>query len=133
MSEYKEHESADVIVEQNSWENALNNEPVISPVVDIYETQEEFVLVANLPGVSKENVHLKFEKGSLSIFGKVNYNDSLKKSYILNESMFANYFRNFRLSESIDNTKIEAKYENAQLVVTLPKHEKVKPRIININ
>jgi HSP20 family protein len=133
MSDYKENSATEALEEQNSWEDAVKNEPGIVPAVDIYETGEEFVLIANLPGVSKENVHLKLEKNSLSVFGKVNYNEALAKEYILNESLFANYYRNFKLSDSIDVSKISAKYENGQLTVNLPKHDKVKPKTISVS
>lgn len=53
MSEYKETSAAEVLEEQKSWEDAVKHEPGIAPAVDIYETGEEFVLTANLPGVPK--------------------------------------------------------------------------------
>jgi HSP20 family protein len=133
MSEYNETAENEVLEEQKSWEETAKFEPSISPAVDIYETGEEFVLTANLPGVSKENVHIKLEKNSLSIFGKVNFTEALDKKYVLNESLFANYYRNFKLSEGIDVSKIFAKYDNGQLTVNLPKHDKVKARTISVS
>ena len=133
MSEYKENSTTDVLEEQASWEDAVKNEPSISPVADVYEAGEEYVLTVNLPGVPKENVHLKLEKDSLSVFGKVNYSEALEKKYIMNESLFANYYRNFKLSDGIGAEKISAKYENGQLNVTLPKHDKVKPKTISVS
>jgi HSP20 family protein len=133
MSGYKETSETEVLEEQKTWEDSLKNEPGITPVVDIYETEEEFVLMASLPGVSKENVHLKMEKNFLSIFGKTNYAEALGKKYVLNESLFANYYRNFKLSEGIDVSKVSAKYENGLLTVNLPKYDKVKPRTISVS
>ena len=133
MSDYKENTAAEVLEEQKTWEDAVKYEPTIAPAVDIYETNEEFVLTANLPGVSKENVHLKMEENNLSIFGGVNYNEALEKKYVLNETLFANYHRKFKLSDGIDASKIAAKYENGQLIVSLPKHDKVKPRTISVS
>jgi HSP20 family protein len=51
----------------------------------------------------------------------------------LNEYTVGNYYRKFRISDSIDNNKIEAKFENGVLSVKLPKHDRVKPRTIEIN
>jgi HSP20 family protein len=133
MSGYNETLAAEVLDEQKSWEEFLKNEPSITPIVDIYETIDEFVLTAGLPGVIKENVHLKLDKNSLFIFGKVNYKEAADKKYILNETLFANYYRNFKLSEGIDTSKVSAKYENGQLVVNLPKYDKVKPRTISVS
>jgi HSP20 family protein len=133
MSDYKETAETEVLDEQKSWEEAAECEPAVAPAVDIYETGEEFVLTANLPGVSKENVHLKMEENNLSIFGGVNYIEALEKKYVLNESLYANYYRKFKLSDGIDASKITAKYENGQLIVNLPKHDKVKPRTISVS
>ncbi|SRR5690606_7766520 len=118
--------------ENQNWECAFENGRNFAPFVDIYETKDEFVLVANMPGISKENVKLKFEEGSLSIFGKVDFENLLKRKYLLKETEIGNYYRKFKLSDSIDESKIEASYENGQLTVKLPKHERVKPRTINI-
>jgi HSP20 family protein len=133
MSDYKETSETEVLEEQQSWEDNLKSEPSITPPADIYETVEEFVLTAGLPGVTKENVHLKLQENSLTIFGKVNYTEALEKKYVLNESLFANYYRKFKLSEGIDVSKISAKYENGLLTVNLPKHDKVKPRTISVS
>lgn len=114
-----------------SWEQAVENERSYSPFVDIYETQDDFILVANMPGVAKENVRLKYEDGSLVIFGRVNP-DNNRKKYLLKENGTGNYYRKFKIADSIDDSKIEAKYENGQLVVKLPKQERLKPRTINI-
>jgi HSP20 family protein len=110
----------------------LEKESVIAPLVDIYENENEFILIASMPGVTKENVHLKYEEDSLLLFGRVNYDELTKRRYILNEHGVGNYYRKFRISDAIDETKIDARYESGQLMVTLPKHERVKPKSINI-
>ncbi len=127
------NEANDVLEAQKSWETALENERSVYPLVDVYETEDGYVLSAGMPGVAKENVHLKLEDGLLTIFGKVNFGEIVKMKYIFSESYFANYLRSFKLSDSIDGSKIEARYENGQLVVSLPKKDSVKPRNININ
>jgi HSP20 family protein len=116
----------------SSMEEALINERTIAPFVDVYETKEEFFLTANLPGVPRENLQVKIEDGSLIIFGKVNFNEILERKYLLNETEIGNYYRHFKISDSIDESKISAKLENGQLIVTLPKHERVKPKTIQI-
>lgn len=118
--------------EHASIDHILENEAHVAPLTDIYETDDEFVLVANMPGVSRENIHLKLEDTSLLIFGKINYQEAVKRNYILNESDIGNYYRRFNISKSIDETRIEALYENGQLIVKLPKHDRVKPRTIMI-
>lgn len=119
--------------EKQSWETIVENERSFAPFVDIYETKDEFVLSANMPGVSKENVGLKTEEDSLVIFGKINYKDAVNRKYILNESEIGHYYRRFKISDSIDTSKIQAKMENGQLIISLPKHDRIKPRTIKIN
>ena len=117
--------------EQN-WEEVLETESVVAPFVDVYETDDDFHLVANMPGVTRDDVKLKLEEESLSIFGKVNYKNLKNRKYILNENELGNYYRKFRISNSVDETKIEARFENGQLTVKLPKHDRIKPRTIEI-
>src|SRR5690554_4190655 len=122
-----------VSVKQNQdWEKILETEAVVAPLVDIYETDDDFILSASMPGVAKDDVQLKLEENSLSIFGKVNYDELSKRKYILNENEIGNYYRKFNISNSIDESKIEARFENGQLVVKLPKHNRIKPRTIEI-
>ncbi|HVO74298.1 MAG TPA: Hsp20/alpha crystallin family protein [Ignavibacteriaceae bacterium] len=113
-------------------ENILKTERSCDPMVDIYETEDEYVLIADLPGVRKENIKLHIEDGSLSIFGKINYGEALRRKYLLNESYLANFYRKFKLSDSINTERVEASYENGQLFVKLPKQDYVKPRNISI-
>ncbi|MGB5287614.1 MAG: Hsp20/alpha crystallin family protein [Ignavibacteriaceae bacterium] len=116
----------------HSIEEILSKENSILPSTDIYENPDEYILIANLPGVSRNEIQVKVIDDSLIIFGKINYDEVLNRDYILNENEVGNFFRKFKISDSIDETKISAKYDNGQLVVSLPKHEKVKPRKIDI-
>jgi HSP20 family protein len=132
MNDNHNNETVEVKNEKQSWENLLSTEGSYAPLVDIYETNDEFILTADMPGVKKEDVNLKLEEGSMLIFGKINYQDILNYRFILKEKETGHFFRKFKISDTIDETKISAKFENGQLVVILPKHERVKPRTINI-
>lgn len=126
-------ETLDVKEQENvSLEEIFEKEAVFAPFVNIYETNDDFVLVANMPGVSKNDLKLKLEENSLTIFGKINYDEAANRKYILNEAGVGNYFRKFKISNSIDQSKIDAKYENGQLIVKMPKHDRIKPRSINV-
>ncbi len=120
------------IKDKKSWDEALENEPWVAPLVDIYETADEYYLTANMPGVSKENVKIKLEEGFLVIMGRVNVDEAKNRKYVLNEIEEGNYYRRFKISESIDEQKIDAKLENGVLNIKLPKHERVKPKSIEI-
>lgn len=120
------------VKDKKSWDEALENEPWVAPLVDIYETVDDYYLTANMPGVSKENVKIKLEEGFLVIMGRVNVDEAKNRKYVLNEIEEGNYYRRFKISESIDEQKIDAKLENGVLNIKLPKHERVKPKSIEI-
>jgi len=132
MSDIHNNETIEVKEEKQSWEDILSTEGSYAPLVDIYETNNEFVLTADMPGIKKEDVNLKLEEGSLLIFGKIDYQDILNRKYILKEKETGHFFRKFKISDTIDESKVSAKFENGQLFVILPKHDRVKPRTINI-
>ena len=117
----------------DSINELLKTQNSISPVVDIFETENDYILIANLPGVERSNIQVKLDDKSLIVFGKINFEEAVNRKYILNEKEIGNYFRSFKISDSIDKEKINARYDNGQLIVTLPKHDKVKPRKIDIN
>jgi len=115
-----------------SWDESLEKESWVAPLADIYETAEDYYLVANMPGSSKENIRIKLEDGSLIIMGRIEYDEVKGRKYVLKETEFGNYYRKFNIADSVDDSKIDASYENGQLVVKLPKHERVKPKTISI-
>ena len=116
----------------NSIEEILSTENSVLPSTDIYENPDEYILTANMPGVSRDEIQVKVVDDSLIVFGKINYNEVLSRNYLLNENEIGNYFRKFRISNTINKTKINAKYDNGQLIVHLPKNENAKPRTIDI-
>jgi len=132
MNENKEIISVEETSKQ-SIDELLRTENYVTPMVDIFETPDEFILTANMPGISRMNVQVKVDDKSLVLFGKIDYTEAVNKKYILNENEIGNYYRQFNISDTIDETKIEAKYDNGQLVVKLPKHDKAKLRMINID
>lgn len=127
-------ESNEMIKEKTgrTWEEALEKESWVAPLADIYETTDDYYLVANMPGSSKENIKIKLEEGSLIIMGRINYDEVKKRKYVLKETEFGNFYRKFNIAESIDESKIDASYEGGQLIVKLPKHDRVKPKTISI-
>ena len=116
----------------SSVEELLETQNYISPLVNIYETDDEFVLTANMPGVVRDNVKVRVEGDALIMFGAIQYEEAFNRNYLLNEQEIANYYRTFKISDTVDQSNIEARYDNGQLVVNLTKNEKVKPRTINI-
>ncbi len=120
-------------IENKSIEELIRTQNYISPSVNIYDNEDEFVLVADMPGSAKDRVKVKVEDDSLIMFGQIDYDNDLKRDYLLLEREIGNYYRVFKISESVDREKIDAKFENGQLIVRLPKKEKVKPKVIDIS
>lgn len=105
--------------------------PVFSPRVDIWENEKELTLVADIPGVESDDLEIDIRDNTLTIMGKVKPEQD--RRYILKEFGVGNYYRQFTLSEVIDQEKIAAGVKNGVLTLTLPKVEKAKPRKIQIN
>lgn len=112
--------------------DAQTEERVIVPPVDIFETDNEYVIKAEMPGVSKEDVEITLDNNELTINGKVNelYKNTDNLKYA--EFRLYNYTRKFTVGEEINSNALNAKLENGLLTLTLPKSEHVKPRRIEI-
>jgi HSP20 family protein len=104
-----------------------------SPAVDIYETENELVLKADLPDVDLKDVDVRVENQTLTIAGerKFEKQDS-DKGYHRIERSYGNFMRSFAVPNSFDTEKIGASYKNGVLTVTLPKKEAAKPRQIKV-
>ena len=105
--------------------------PVFVPPVDIYETNDALVLLADMPGVSNDGVEIHLEDSELTIRGKVGEEPS-DLNPIYTEYRSGDYYRSFTLSNVIDQEKIEATMKNGVLKVVLPKAEAAKPRKIEV-
>lgn len=114
-------------------EDKLVTKTYFLPLVDIYDHENEFVLTANMPGIPKENIKIEVQNGTLIILGKVKNGNEGSRKYVINEIPYGNFYREFKLTDTIDTTAIQAKYDNGQLRMTLPKKENAKPRTIEVN
>jgi HSP20 family protein len=102
-----------------------------TPRVDIYETDQELVLYADLPGVRPEDVNLRCERGELVLHGQVKPRP-VGQQFLVNEYGVGDFYRVFTVHEMIDNTRIEAEFKNGVLTVHLPKVEPARPRQITV-
>jgi len=100
------------------------------PPVDIYETDNELIVVADLPGVSKEDVHIRVEQNMLTIDGKASHGGDGES--LLTEFELHNYFRQFQLGEEVNQDRIQAEMKYGVLRIVLPKAEKARPRMIPV-
>ncbi len=107
-------------------------EPVSTPAVDIYETADELVLLADLPGVGKDELNIRLDNNILTIEGIVKDQAGQEESPLLSEFRPARYWRQFTLGEVVDRDKIEAKMANGELRLILPKSPAAKPHKIEV-
>ena len=106
--------------------------PWFQPTVNITESAEEFVLTANMPGVRADGIQVKFERGLLTLHGKVADRQPGGTRYLLREYAVGDYHRTFQISETIDSERISAEYSHGVLTLHLPKVARAKPRQIKI-
>ncbi len=105
---------------------------VFTPEVDIFENEQQINLLADMPGVAPNDVKIDLNDGVLSISGEVQPFEGKDESDVLTEFEIGRYYRQFTLSEVVDQSKIEAKLEDGVLRLTLPKAEKAIPRQIAV-
>jgi len=105
---------------------------VFSPTVDIFEDEQALTLVADMPGVPKENLTIDLRDDVLTVTGVPSVSTPKDETIILQEFEIGKYFRQFTLSEVIDQGKIEAKLTNGVLRLTLPKVGPAQPRKIHV-
>lgn len=106
--------------------------PLFVPAVDIFETPEGMTLVADMPGVNKEALTIDLKDNTLTIKGEIrkSFGDDVKSLY--REYEEGDYYRQFSLSEIIDQAGITAALKNGILTLFLPKVEPAKPRQIQV-
>jgi len=105
-----------------------------SPAVDIFETENELVLKADVPEVDPKNVEIKLENGTLTLKGERRFEqDKNGKGYHRIERGYGQFVRVFTLPDTVDPEKVKADYKNGVLTVTLPKKEVAKPKTVEIH
>lgn len=107
--------------------------PVYTPDVDIFETERELVLLADIPGVTPESLVIDLRDSVLTLTGDVPDVDAADEEYLLAEYGTGRYHRQFTLSEVIDQDGIDARLADGVLHLTLPKVAKATPRKITVS
>jgi HSP20 family protein len=109
------------------------NESVTAMALDLSETEKDYRVIANLPGIKKEDVKLSVEKNQLTIEAShKKEEESDKATYHHRERFFGKYHRIIYLPDNVDTNNIKAKMENGLLELSIPK-EAAKPQtLINI-
>jgi HSP20 family protein len=105
-----------------------------TPAVDIFETENELVVKADLPEVKLENISIQLEKGILSLKGERKFEHKEDKAgFHRLERSYGAFARNFSIPETVDAEKVNAAFKDGVLTIQLPKKEMAKPRAIQVN
>jgi HSP20 family protein len=103
------------------------------PIVDISETESEYSIHAELPGVKKDAVKVTVENGVLTIQGERRQEQMEgERRHHRVERMYGRFVRNFTLPDTVDAGKVRAEYADGMLHLHLPKSEKAKPKQIEV-
>jgi HSP20 family molecular chaperone IbpA len=103
-----------------------------TPNVDIFETEKEITLLADMPGVGPDNLVIDLRDNTLTLEGDVASLQEPKEELLYEEYTTGRFYRQFSLSEVIDQNKIDAQMTDGVLRLTLPKVEKATPRKIAV-
>src|SRR5580700_4042294 len=105
-----------------------------APAVDIYETEHELVVKADLPDVDAKDLDIRVENNLLTIRGERKFvKKSNEGSYLRVERAYGSFARSFSLANTVNSEAIKADYQNGVLSLTLPKREEAKPKQIKVN
>jgi HSP20 family protein len=106
---------------------------VFTPSVDIFENDKQIVVLADMPGVQAKSLNIDLRDNTLTLNGDVEPFEAADEEDVLIEYEVGKYYRQFSLSEVVDQDKIDAQLKNGVLRLTLPKVEKAAPRTISVN
>ncbi len=105
-----------------------------APAVDIYETEHELVVKADLPDVDPKDLDIRVENNILTIRGERKFEKKVnEENYLRMERSYGSFARSFTLSNTVDSEAIKAEYKNGVLTLSIPKREEAKPKQIKVN
>ena len=104
-----------------------------APAVDVYETENELVIKADLPDVSEKDLDVRVENSMLTIHGERKFEQKVKEeNYLRMERSYGSFSRSFSLPNSVNTEAIKAEYKDGVLNITLPKRAESKPKQVKI-
>jgi HSP20 family protein len=102
------------------------------PLVNLYDARDVLYVVAEIPGVPKENIEINYQDGALTITGKREFKKYGQSELLRQEQPEGDFEKIIRIPMSIKSNEIKAKFEDGMLTVSLPKTEEAKPRQIAV-
>ena len=105
-----------------------------APAVDIYETEHELVVKADLPDVDPKGLDIRVENNVLTIRGERKFEKKVsEENYLRVERTYGSFSRSFSLANTVNAEAIKADYQNGVLTLSIPKREEAKPKQIKVN
>jgi HSP20 family protein len=105
-----------------------------APAVDIYETENELVIKADLPEVNAQELDIRVANNILTIRGERKFEKkSDEENYLRIERAYGSFTRSFSLANSVNSEEIKADYQNGALTLHIPKREETKPKQIKVS
>ncbi len=105
-----------------------------APAVDIFETEHELVVKADLPDVNPQDLDIRVENNILTIRGERKFENKVnEENYLRVERAYGSFSRSFSLANSVKSEAIKADYQNGVLTLSIPKREEAKPKQIKVN
>ena len=105
-----------------------------TPAVDIYETADTIVMKAELPGVTREDIHIQIDGSTLTLKGERRFaKDVQEESYLRIERAYGSFHRSFALPATVQQENVRAVLKDGVLELTLPKAEDSKPKRISVD
>ena len=119
------------VLERKSEESSLT---AWAPSVDIYETEHELVVKADLPAVDPQDLDIRVENNILTIRGERKFEKNVnEENYLRVERAYGSFARSFTLANTVNSEAIKADYQNGVLTLSIPKREEAKPKQIKVN
>ncbi|TKJ39053.1 heat-shock protein [candidate division LCP-89 bacterium B3_LCP] len=134
LVKYQPHSSLIAPFFNEAWRTNRNDEEcAILPRTDIAEKKNNYVITAEIPGISKDDFKVEVENGLLTISGKKFQQEKSDDEQVFrSERQFGTYRRSFRLGDEIEAEKISAKYHAGVLEIVLPKAKKALPKTVEV-
>jgi len=105
-----------------------------APAVDIFETEHQLVVKADLPDVNPQDLDIRVENNILTIRGERKFENEVNvENYLRVERAYGSFSRSFSLANSVKSDAIKADYQNGALTLSIPKREEAKPKQIKVN
>ena len=119
------------VLERSAEESNLTS---WAPAADIYETEHELVVKADLPEIDPKDLDIRVENNILTIRGERKFEKKVnEENYLRVERAYGAFSRSFSLANTVNAEAIQADYQNGVLTLTIPKREEAKPKQIKVN